>query len=1052
MTLPELSIRRHVLAWMLSGVLVLFGIISFLRIGIDRFPYIEFPVISITTTLKGANPDIVDASITGLIETAVNSTPGIQHVNSTSSPGVSVVAITFDLDKNVDVAFNEVQAKINQVLRSLPRDADPPVVAKVETNSSPIMWLALQGDRTQQQLNQHARNVVKKRLETIAGVGEVRLGGRRDRTIRANLLPERMAALGVTAQDLLGAFEREHVQLPGGFVTGAATEHLLKLDLEFHSVEALEEMVVAYRAGAPIRLKDVAEVEDGLSDYRQLARFNGQPTIGLGIVKVPNTNTVAIVDAVKEKLEKEIVPQLPPGMTITVASNDALFIQEMVDALLDHLVEGTVLAALIVLLFLKSWRSTLIISLAIPVSLLGAIAVMYFFGYTFNALTLLALLLLIGVVVDDAIVVLENIYRHREMAINVSAQADAGEAGVKPADAGGRSQNIHRHRESIDPDPVTAAISGSREVVFAVLAATLSLVSIFAPVMFLGGIVGMFFKSFAVVVTFGVLVSLFVSLTLTPMLCSRYLVVKQRHGRVYRALDAAFRALDDAYRRLLAYAMGHRWKVVLATALVVLTSGWFFANIGKTFVPEEDEGRFLVYVKAPLGSSIDYTSERLREVEQVLARHKEVATYFTAVGLGQAGQVNEAFAFVRMADRGDRALRQYELIPILRRELAQIPGARAFPAPVPIVSGQRGDPLQFVVSGPNLQEVGRLAKQMQERLSADPGIGRLDMNLQLDLPQLRMELDRTRANSLGLGSNDVALAVNVLTGGVDVARYNDEPGDGERYYVRLKAKDGEFARPADLSKVYLRAAGGELVRLDTVARFEERLGPAVIGRMDLQYAAQFFGSPTVPLGEAVARIEASAAELLPPGYGVKMVGQAEEFEKTARNMAFAFVLALVLLYMVLASQFNSFLQPLIIMVAQPLAIIGGVVALWATGHTLNIYSMIGLVLLIGLVAKNSILLVDLTNQRRREGMAIDAALRDACPTRMRPVLMTSFTVILALLPAALGLGAGAETNGPLAVAVIGGMLSSTLLTLVVVPAVYSLVEGALARRRARRGG
>ena len=1014
MTLPELSIKRHVLAWMLSGVLVLFGIISFLRIGIDRFPYIEFPIVSITTTLKGANPDVVDSSITSIIETAVNSTPGIQHINSTSSPGVSIVAITFDLNKNVDVAFNEVQAKVNQILRSLPKDADTPIVAKIATNSSPIMWLALQGDRTQQQLNQYALNVVKKRLETIPGVGEVRLGGRRDRTIRANLDPARMAALGVTAQDLVNAFNREHVQLPGGFVTGQNAEHLLKLDLEFHSIDALKEMVVAYRNGAPIRLKDVAEVEDGLADYRQLARFNGTPTVGLGIVKIANTNTVEIADNVKRKIETEIVPQLPPGMTIQVASNDALFIRAMVDSLMEHLIEGTVLAALIVLLFLKSWRSTLIISLAIPVSLLGAIAVIYFFGYTFNTLTLLALLLLIGVVVDDAIVVLENIYRHRE---------------------------------SIDPDPITAALSGSREVVFAVLAATLSLVSILAPVMFMGGIIGMFFKSFAVVVTFGVLVSLFVSLTLTPMLCSRYLKVQKQHGRLHLALDRAFHRMDAAYKQLLAYAMQHRWKVVFATILIVLSSGWFFSNVGKTFVPEEDEGRFLVFVKAPLGASIDYTSDRLREVEQVLARHKEIATNFAAVGLGQGGQVNEAFAFVGMVDRSQRKLKQYELLPILRKELAQIPGVQAFPAPVPVVGGQRGEPLQFVVSGPNLSEVDRLARQLQEKLSADPDIGRLDMNLQLDLPQLKMDLDRTRANSLGLSSNDVALAVNVLTGGIDVARYNDEPGDGERYYVRLKARDGEFTRPTDLAKIYLRATNGELVRIDTVAQFKERLGPAVIGRMDLQYAAQFFGTPSIPLGEAVAQIQRTAAAILPPGYSVKMVGQAEEFGKTAANMAFAFILALVLLYMVLASQFNSFLQPLIIMVAQPLAIIGGVMALWLTGQTLNIYSMIGLVLLIGLVAKNSILLVDLTNQRRAEGVGIDAALLEACPIRMRPVLMTSFTVILALLPAALGLGAGAETNGPLAVAVIGGMLSSTLLTLVVVPAVYSLVENWLARRR-----
>ena len=1021
MTLPELSIKRHVLAFMLSAVLVLFGVISYQRLGVDRFPLIEFPVISITTTQLGANPEIIDASITNVIETKVNSVPGIEHIQSSSSPGVSVVAMTFNLDKNIDVAFNEVQAKVNQVLRLLPKDADAPVVAKVETNAQPVMWLALQGDRTQQQLTQYAQNVIKKRLETIDGVGEVRLGGKRDRTIRVIIDPARMASFGITTKDLSDAFRNEHLQLPGGFLVSEKTEYLLKLDLEFHNLAELRNLILVHRDGAPIRVKDIAQVEDGLADYRQLARFNGTPSIGLGIVKIANTNTVAIIDTVKKRLETEIIPQLPPGMTIKVASNDALFIQEMVDALKEHLLSGTLLASLVVLFFLRSLRSTLIIAVAIPVSLLGAIAVMYFAGFTFNALTLLALLLLIGVVVDDAIVVLENIYRHRE---------------------------------KIDPDPVSSAVNGSREVVFAVLAATLSLVAIFAPVIFMGGIIGKFFTSFAVVVTFGVLVSLFVSLTLTPMLCSRYLKVHKEHGRVYRALDRFFDGLDRFYRRSLGLALAHRWKVVVATVLVVLSSGYFFANVGKGFVPDEDEGRFLVFFKTPLGSSIEYTNDRLRQVEAVLGRQKEIATYFTAIGLGQAGQVNQGIAFVRMVSPDDRKLKQYEFIPLLRKELAQIPGVRAFAAPVPIVGGQRGEPLQFVLRGTNLDEVARLSQELQRKLANDASIGRLDLDMQLDLPQLDMSIDRARAASLGLTAKDVADAVNIMTGGLNIAKYNDVPGDGERYDIRLKAQDSAFTQPADLSRVYLRSRDGKPVRLDTVAHFKQTLGAAVIGRLDLQYGGNFYGSPSIPLGDAVNKIKAASAEMLPPGYTIQFVGQAEEFAKTASNMAFAFALALVLLYMVLASQFNSFLQPVIIMVAQPLAIIGGVMGLWLMGNvfgiqsmTINIYSMIGLVLLIGLVAKNSILLVDLTNQRRAEGANIEAALKDACPIRMRPVLMTSLTVILALLPAALGLGAGAETNGPLAVAVIGGMISSTLLTLVVVPAVYSLIENGVVRWR-----
>ncbi|MBL8503786.1 MAG: efflux RND transporter permease subunit [Rhodocyclaceae bacterium] len=1013
MTLPELSIRRHVLAWMLNAVLVLFGLIAYQRIGMDRFPYIEFPVISVTTTVKGANPDIVDASVTNLVESAANTVPGIEHIQSTSSPGVSQVNITFALEKNVDIAFNEVQAKLNQVLRRLPKDADPPVVAKVETNTQPVMWLALQGDRTQQQLNQYAANVVKKRLETIDGVGEVRLGGRRDRTIRVNLLPARMAAHGVTAQDIAEAFAKEHVQLAGGFVVGQATEALVKLDLEFHRIDDLAGMILGYKGGYPIRLADVAEVEDGLADFRQLARFNGETTVGLGIVKVANTNTVAITETVLARLENEIRPQLPPGMRITVVSNDAVFIMEIVNSLKEHLIEGTLLASLVVWFFLRSLRSTLIIALAIPVSLMGAIAVIYFFGYTLNSLTLLALLLLIGVVVDDAIVVLENIFRHRE---------------------------------EIDPEPVAAAVNGSREVVFAVIAATLSLVSIFAPVIFLSGIIGQFFRSFAVVVTFGVVVSLFVSLTLTPMLCSRYLKVEKQHGALYHRLDRFFGGLERLYRDLLDKALRHRWKVVALTLATVASSAFFFANIGKTFTPEQDEGRFLVRLRAPLGSSIEYTDSRLRMVEEILNRHKEIVTEFALIGFGSAGQVNQGLVVVRMAPRGERTLRQQDLLPKLRKELAAIPGAFVFAAPYPIVGGQRGEPLQFVLAGENLQEVGRLSRELQQRLALVAGIGRLDTDLQLDLPQLVFQPDRARIAAAQLSSQDVALAVNMLTGGIDIAKFNDEPGDGQRYDIRVKGREGEFTQPSDLSKIWLRAKDGKLVRLDSVASFGERLGPAVIGRFDLQYAATFYASPTIPLGEAVARLREVAAEILPAGYQVKLVGQAEEFGKTQKYMTFAFTLALVLLYMVLASQFNSFLQPAIIMLAQPLAIIGGVAALWLFGQTLNIYSMIGLVLLIGLVAKNSILLVDLANQRREGGLAVDAALRDACPTRMRPVLMTSATIILALFPAALGLGAGAETNQPLSIAVIGGMISSTLLTLVVVPAVYSLVEGRRERR------
>lgn len=1022
MTLPELSIKRHVLAWMISAMLVLFGIIAYQRIGIDRMPNVELPVISVTTTLRGANPEIMDTSVTSVIESAVNTTPGIEHIQSTSSPGASNIAITFSLEKNIDVAFNEVQSKVNQATRRLPEAADAPVVQKLETNAQPIMWLALHGDRTIQQLNLYAQNVIKKKLETINGVGEIRIGGRRDRTIRVTLMPERMAAYKITASDLTNAFQKEHIQLPGGFLVGSHAEKLLKLDLEFHNLASLGNLVVSYKNSSPIYLKQVATIEDGLTDTRQLARFKGQPTVGLGIVKVANSNTATIIDNVKHKLENEIRPSLPAGLKLDISTDDSDFIHNMVKTLRDHLVEGTLFAALIVLIFMRSFSSTLMICLEIPVSLFGAIAVMYFAGYTFNSMTLLALLLLIGVVVDDAIVVRESILRHM-----------SGEAGgLKVTDLKTKQEKATFR--------TLATISGSREVVFAVLASTASLVCIFTPVIFMDGMIGKFFKAFAVVVTFGVLVSLLVSLTLTPMLCARYLKIQPEQNKIYLLLGRFFDNVDAAYRRLLSGVLNHRWKILFATLLVVLSSVYFVQRVNKELMPDMDEGRFMVSFKVPLGSSLSYTDSRLKLIEQKLEAHRsQISAYFAAIGMGSAGQVNTGMAFVTLKPRAGRNISQQNLIKQLKVEFDAIPGVRAFPTAASIVGGQRSEKLQFNLTGPNLEEVAKLAKVMQVKLNENPDFGKVDLDMQLDLPQYVINIDRVRANSLGLSANEIANAISMFTGGVDVAEYNDAVSDGQRYKIRIKANEQDFSQITDVNKIYLRSNTGALVRLDSVVQFKQELGAAVIGRYDLQYAANFYTNPVMPLGEAIEKVEAIGQSILPNGYSVGLTGQALEMKKTVKNTLFIFILALVLLYMVLASQFNSFIQPMIVMLAQPLAIIGGVFALWLTGNSLNIYSMIGLVLLIGLVAKNSILLVDLTNQMREKGAGVNEALLHACPVRLRPVVMTSLTIILALTPAALGLGAGAETNGPLAIAVIGGMISSTLLTLVVVPAAYSLV-------------
>ena len=1006
MTLPELSIKRHVFAWMISFIFILFGYIGYQKIGVDRFPMIEFPVLSITTTLEGANPEVIDSSITNLIETAVNTVTGIESIKSQSSPGVSVVTITFELSKDIEVAFNEIQSKVSQLNRRLPEEIVPPVVRKVETNASPIMWLGLTGDRTIQQLNLYANNILKKKIETIDGVGEVTLGGRRDRTVRVNLDLEKMVALNITADDLKSAFKKEHIQLPGGYLVRNQSEKMFKLDLEFHKVQELQNLVVGFRDKTNIKLKDISDIEDGLTDYRQIARYNYNPSIGLGIIKVANSNTVEIIDKVKKKIDEEIRPNLPPGLNLDISTDDSIFIKEMIKSLIDHILEGTLLAALVVFIFLQSIRSTLIISVAIPISLFGSIAVMYFLGYTFNSMTLLALILLIGVVVDDAIVVLENIFRHQD----------------------------------IEKNNTEAAIKGSREVVFAVIASSLALVSIFAPVIYMDGIIGKFFESFAVVVTVGILVSLIVSLTLTPMLCSRYLKREKKSKQQYfKFLNVFFNNLESNYRLFLKWILDHRIKILLITLLVVLSSGFFFKQAKKEFVPETDESRFTVTFKTPLGSNMEYTVQKLIEIESVIEKYNSyIESVFSSVGLGSRGQVNRGYISIRLKEKNNRDKSQTEIMDLLKNDLATLSGVKAFPAGVSIARGNRSEKLQFSLIGPGIENVSLLADKLNAKLSEIEGIGNIDLDLQLNLPQMTLDIDREKAASFGISAEQIAESVSILSNGFNVAKYNDEPGDGQRYEIRLKAKEGSFNNIQDLNKIYIRSKTGELVRIDNFTQFKETLGPAIIAREELQYAANFYTNPEIPLGEAINQIKNISNQIIPSEYSIKYSGQAREFGKTFSNIIFIFSLATVLLYMVLSSLFNSFYQPLIVMLAQPLAIIGGVFLLWLTGNSLNIYSMIGLVLLVGLVAKNSILLVDLTNQLVSYGNKIDEALIKACPVRLRPVLMTSLTLILALLPAAFGAGAGSEENGPLSVAIIGGMVSSTLLTLVVIPAAYSL--------------
>ena len=1014
MSLPEVSVRRFVFAVMINLVIVLFGLISVNRISIDRSPDIDFSLISVTTVLPGANPDVVDSSVTNIIEGAVNSIPGIDDVRSRSAPGVSNVFIQFLLEKDLDIAFNEVQSKVGQINSQLPDEAETPIISKIETGEIPIIWLALRGNRTLQDLSVYAKNVLKRKLETIDGVGSIVIGGEQERNIRVNLDFDRMSAFGITVQDIIMAFRNEHIKLPGGFLIDNSKEDLLKLDLESHNVEEIEDIIVTYDRNRAIKIKDIAEVKDDVRDLRSMGRFNGDPSIGIGVTKIRGENTVEIIEKVKAKIKSDIEPTLPAGMMLDIGTDDSSYIYELISGLGQNIFVGFIIASLIVLLFLRSYSSMAIVSITIPVSLFGAIFIMYAFGLTLNTMTMLALLLLIGIVVDDAIVVLENAQR-----------------------------NLN---EDTPEERIRASITGANEVFLPIVSSTLVLVALFTVVFFMEGIAARFFRSFGVVVSTGVLVSTFVALTLTPTLASKFLKTKKESNRVFDGFNRRFTIIENRYREMIEWSLNEKKKVLSYAGLFVLLSFVGFTQLSGGFFPEEDEGQFTITVKTPVGTGIDYTNDRLSLVENLLEEYEDIESYFTIMGSGIESQaVNIGVVYVRLTPSNVRGYKQYEIIPILRERLNKIPGIKAFPAPMSFASGTRGEAMQFTVSGPDLNILNESINAFLSKLAETPELGDVDSSIELNLPQVNLEIKRELASEMGLSTRLIAEAANIFAGGIDVARFNDAVGDGERYKVRLK---GQYDMSIDdLDKIYLRTPSKELVRLDTVATFKETVGPSEITRLDRMYSAYFYSDPTTSLSNAIQLIEDAAAETLPVGYEVGFFARAKEFKRTSNQMLFAFLTGLILVYMVLASQFNSFRQPLIVMISQPLAVIGGTFGIWIVGSDLNIFSMTGLVLLTGLVAKNSILLIDRTNQERQKGLEIDEALLNACPRRLRPILMTSLTLILAMMMPALGIGSGVELSQPLAIAIVGGMISSTFLTLVIVPIIYSSAEKRKLRKR-----
>ncbi len=1013
MKLSDTCIDRPVFTTMAMAALVLFGALGYSAMGINRYPNVDFPTVSISTSLFGASPEVIETDVTDVLESQLNSIEGIRHIYSTSAQGFSQVTIEFELGRDVDVAAQDVREKVSTVLNDLPEDADPPVVSKLDITSQPFMWIALMGP-SRQQIGEFARWTLRPRLQTIEGVGDVRLGGYQEREIRVWLDRDLLQAHDLTINEVTQALREGNLELPGGLLESQARETLIKVQGEVLSVEAFENLVIRYEDGAPVRLRDVGRVEDGVEPQRGIARYNQQPAMGLGIATRSGANTPAVSESVLERLG-ELEAQFPPGIEWKVAFNAADFIERSIEDVQMELMYGAFFATLVVFLFLRSLRSTLIIALALPTSLIGTFAFINAMGFTLNDMTTLALALAVGVVIDDAIVVLENIYRNMEEG--------------KP--------------------PREAASFGTDEIALAVAATTFSLAAVFVPVAFMEGIVGRFLFQFGMTVAVAITLSLIVSLTLTPMLCARFLKAHEKHGRVMTALGSLFDRTEARYRKGLDRALRRRW-LTLGVAGAVSVAGLFIGYfLPKELTPTTDESGFIVFFETPVSSSLAHADRSMRQMEEILFGLPEVRGAFSAAGL--FGGVNSGIMFVRMPPPGERERSQDEVMNLLRQRFNTIPGVRAYVNNFgnAFSGGGSSSPFQFVLLGPELPELKRLSEEMMARLRERvPGLVDLRSDLELQKPEVRLAVDRDKAAALGLTVQDVSQTVNALIGSQEVSTFKE---GGRRYDVRVRVEDAQRQGPEDVARLAVRTNGGELVRLDNLVSLSAGTGVNVINRQDRQRAVTMEGSFSEggAQGAALGEARRVAAEILPQEYTTALTGASETFQQTFSSLIFALFLALIITYMLLASQFESFVHPFTIMLAVPLAAIGALGLLWVTGMSLNLFSAIGMLLLIGLAVKNSILLVDYTLTLRRRGLTRDEAIREAGPVRLRPILMTSLAIMMGLAPIALALSEGSETRQPLAIAVIGGIFTSTLLTLFVIPVVYTLVDDAVEWARAR---
>jgi HAE1 family hydrophobic/amphiphilic exporter-1 len=1005
---------------MLMISLILFGAISFRGMGISQLPDVDFPMVSISTSLEGASPEVIEADVVDPIENAVISVEGITAISSSMRPGSASVTLEFDLSKDLDIAVQEIHTKLAQIQRRLPRDTEVPSVSKSNPEDQPILWLAVSSKTMpRRELMAFVRDQLRAKFLTVPGVADVMLGGLIDPTMRVSVSNDKLSKYAMTVSDVVNAIRSEHIELPAGRIENPDREISIRTLGEAASAEELAALPITRRGGGPvfsnIRLRDLADVEDGLADARRRSRAMGAAAVGLGIKKQRGSNAVGVGNAVKKRLQ-EVQKNLPAGMDIGVNFDSTKFIEESIDELNLTLVLSAILTAFVCWLFLGSWSATVNVILAIPTSVIGSFIVLKALGFTLNIFTLLGLSLAIGIVVDDAIMVLENIVRHREM----------------------------------KKGKVKAALDGSREIGFAALAATIAVVAIFLPVAFMKGLIGRYFFQFGVTISVAVLLSLLEALTLAPMRCSQFLYVGPRATRIGQFVEASFHGMAEWYRRILPWILRHRWTTLGVSLALFVGSLFLFKPLRKEFVPAQDQGSLLIRLKAPEGSSLDYTDRKMAEIENRLAKNPDISRYFGSVGGFGGGDVNSAILFVTLKPVNERIFdpelkrhrSQQDYATILRKDLADVKGIKAFVQDLSLsgFGGRRGYPVEFNLRGPDwkglMEVVGVVKKTMEDSgLVVD-----VDSDFRGLVDEVHIIPDREKAAARGVSVSEIGETVGALFGGTVAGAFS---GGGHRYDIRVRLGGSERADPSQLKKVMLRNNRGELIPLGEVARVSVEKGLTSISRQDRERAVSVYANlaPKVSQADAIARLQAEITGKLPEGYRLVSGGSSESFKEAFSGLIFALLLGIVVAYMVLGAQFNSFIHPVTVLLALPFSITGALVALLVADQSINVYSAIGIILLMGIVKKNSILLVDFTNQRRESGLGVRDALIEACPTRLRPILMTSFSTIVAAIPAALTFGPGAETRAPMAVAVIGGVLVSTFLTLLVVPCFYSLMPG-----------